>query len=575
MLKKISFSNFKCFQQAELSFKALTIIVGQNNAGKSSIVEALRLIALAGRKSINTSIYTFAPREMGLSSNLFGFTLKVDKLKMDTRTLVYYYQDDLPAIITATFENKSKIVIYIKNELAFACIYDSDGNSITTKSKAKDCQFGSIKILPQIGLIKEHEKYIDPVRVNEDKDTYLTSRHFRNELYQNKNECFVNFKQLAEETWSGLQVSEPEYSMYESDTISFMVRDANFVSEIGLMGSGIQMWLQVVWFICRSSDAQTIILDEPDVYMHPDLQKKVLFLLRERFPQIVIATHSVEIITSVEPSCIVAVDKNTRRMRYASDGQGVQKVIDGIGGVHNLSLIRIALRHKCVFLEGDDLQFFIKFARILQIDGERDISTIPCVALGGLTRLDEAFGAANLFYQETQGQIKTLCIVDRDYYPEEYFDEIIKRSENNHLWLHVFRKKEIENYFLVPAAIFRLTKLPNSSFAEFLLEYEKLVDSFSGRVQDCIAGKMHEYYRSRGKDPITISHIAREYFNTRWTTLESKIALVSGKELLSNTNAWMQERYGKHCSLSAISKCMIEEDVDQEIVAIINEFCKM
>jgi hypothetical protein len=50
--------------------------------------------------------------------------------------------------------------------------------------------------------------------------------------------------------------------------------------------------------------------------------------------------------------------------------------------------------------------------------------------------------------------------------------------------------------------------------------------------------------------------------------------MVSGKELLSSTNAWMQEQYGKHCSLSAISKCIKEVEIDQEIVTVINELCK-
>lgn len=574
MLKKITFSNFKCFRDAELSFKAQTIIVGQNNAGKSSIIEALRLVALAGKKAINTTLYGSAPKEIGLANYQVGFSLKVDKLKIDTKVLVYYYRDDVPAIITATFENKSKIVIYVKNEIVFACVIDPEGNYIKTKAKARDCQFGSMKILPQIGLIKEQEKHIDPDRVNNDMDTYLTSRHFRNELYQNKDECFESFKQLAEETWNGLQISEPEYLRYESDMISLMIRDANFVSEIGLMGSGIQMWLQVVWFICRSLDCQTIILDEPDVYMHPDMQRKVLDILKDKFPQIIIATHSVEIISSVEPSCIVSVDKSTRNMKYATDAEGVQRVIDGIGSVHNLALLRIALRHKCIFFEGDDLRLYSKLAKIVLAEEAPDLATLPCIPLGGLTRLNEAFGAANLFFKETSGQIKTLCILDRDYYPDEYFSELIEKANANHLWLHILKKKEIENYFLVPAAIFRLLKQPSNSYKDFLAEYGKLVDSFAGRVHDCIAGKMWEYYRSKGADAVTISTISRNYFESNWTTLENKISLLSGKELLASTNLWMQERYKKHSSLSAIAQVLKEDEIDQEIIEIIDLFRK-
>ena len=75
------------------------------------------------------------------------------------------------------------------------------------------------------------------------------------------------------------------------------------------MGSGLQMWLQMVWFISRCPSTCTIVLDEPDVYMYPDLQQKILIIVRQKFRQIIIATHSVEIISAVEPHQIVTIDK--------------------------------------------------------------------------------------------------------------------------------------------------------------------------------------------------------------------------------------------------------------------------
>lgn len=87
---------------------------------------------------------------------------------------------------------------------------------------------------------------------------------------------------------------------YDSEIISLLVVDDRFTAEIGLMGSGLQMWLQIIWFISKSKNAKTIILDEPDVYMHPDLQRKVLEIAKQSYPQIIIATHSIEIISEAE-----------------------------------------------------------------------------------------------------------------------------------------------------------------------------------------------------------------------------------------------------------------------------------
>ena len=44
-----------------------------------------------------------------------------------------------------------------------------------------------------------------------------------------------------------------------------------------------------------------MILDEPDVYMHPDLQRSLVKIVKNRFKQVIIASHSVEILSEVNP----------------------------------------------------------------------------------------------------------------------------------------------------------------------------------------------------------------------------------------------------------------------------------
>ncbi|MEO1333139.1 MAG: AAA family ATPase [Myxococcota bacterium] len=46
MLTELHLRNYRCFREHKLSFKDLTIVVGGNNAGKSTVVEALRLVAM-------------------------------------------------------------------------------------------------------------------------------------------------------------------------------------------------------------------------------------------------------------------------------------------------------------------------------------------------------------------------------------------------------------------------------------------------------------------------------------------------------------------------------------------------
>lgn len=558
------FENYKCFEKSQISFKDISIIVGKNNAGKSTIIEALRLVALASRRA-QTAIYTDPPKSLELPLAYKGFKLAVDKIKIDIRGAVYYYKDNETARISATFANNAKLTIHIKGDVVFACLFQADGQSIHQRTKVKQYLFDSIYILPQIGLIKENEPLLSRDTVVSDKETYLSSRHFRNELWLNKNDYFEEFKLMCEDTWAGLRVRELLYEASNDKFIQLIISDGGFPAEIGLMGSGIQMWLQIIWFLCRTKSATTVILDEPDVYMHPDLQRSLLRLVKRRYPQIIIATHSVEILSEVDPKSIVTIDKTTRQMKYANNLKAVQSIVENIGSVHNLSLVRIGQARKCVFVEGEDLKILSKFYDLLFPNSEQSLEAIPYVELKGFSNLVEAYGASKLFFEETQGQIASICILDRDYYPDEYLADKMKKAIENNLALHIWSKKEVENYALIPVAVFRISEQPIENYADFLEEYEELAEQLKEYTQDCIMSKIYDLKRSDGWDVTKCTQWARNFMKAHWTSLQNKLDIISGKEMIKKTNEWVRRRYGKSCSLSKIISNMKAEEVDVEI----------
>lgn len=59
-LKSISIKNYKCFKNVSFRLKDTNILIGENNAGKSTAVEALKLIAFAIDK-LHTGNYQNAP----------------------------------------------------------------------------------------------------------------------------------------------------------------------------------------------------------------------------------------------------------------------------------------------------------------------------------------------------------------------------------------------------------------------------------------------------------------------------------------------------------------------------------
>jgi len=64
--------------------------------------------------------------------------------------------------------------------------------------------------------------------------------------------------------------------------------------EIFWAGFGFQVWCQMLTHLIQSSDVALFLIDEPDIYLHSELQRQLLSLLRNLGPDIMIATHSTE-----------------------------------------------------------------------------------------------------------------------------------------------------------------------------------------------------------------------------------------------------------------------------------------
>ena len=82
--------------------------------------------------------------------------------------------------------------------------------------------------------------------------------------------------------------------------------------EIYWSGFGFQVWLQLLTHLMRGTEHSIVIIDEPDVYLHPDLQRKLLKILKERTAQYILATHSVEIINESDPGDVISINPRFR-----------------------------------------------------------------------------------------------------------------------------------------------------------------------------------------------------------------------------------------------------------------------
>lgn len=359
MLKSITLQNFRGFDKHRLPLKETTVIVGQNNAGKTTIVEALRLISLVVGRYRNLT-YREAPHWSDLPRGHIGVAPSLKNIEINFDGIFHRYGDP-PAVITANFVDKSSITIYLSSEERIhAVIRNSQDEIIRSKHHAYKLNLPPVNIMPQVTPVQKEEVILTEDYVKAAASSSLAPLHFRNQLnvwY----DLFPKFQKIVEDSWPGVRVMELiAQSRLPHEPLFLQIRNEDFVAEVGAMGHGLQMWLQIMWFLTLSDNATTVILDEPDVYMHADLQRRLIRFLRNRHPQTILTTHSIEIMAEVQPDEILVVDKRRSKSAFAVTLPAVQRLIENVGSVHNIHLTKFFDANRFILVEGKDLKSYIQ-----------------------------------------------------------------------------------------------------------------------------------------------------------------------------------------------------------------------
>ncbi|PWT79779.1 MAG: ATP-dependent endonuclease, partial [Acidobacteria bacterium] len=344
---------------------------------------------------------------------------------------IFYGYGDPPARIRATFFSGEVVEVRIdENEIVGSCDRTAAKHSLASR-------LARVSISPQVAPVQREERLLTPDYVKSALSSSLAPSHFRNQLYIFP-DFFKRFKEVASETWPGLRIRELRADGAAPKTIlSLLVEDFHFPAEIAWMGHGLQMWLQTMWFLTRAADHETVILDEPDVYMHADLQRRLVRYIRAGHKQVVIATHSSEIMAEVTPENILVIDRSRSSSKFASSLPIVQKVLSGVGSIHNLQLSRLWNAHRFLMVEGDDIGLLKSLQNSLLPKSKIPIDTVPSRSIGGWGGWPYAVGS-EMFLENAAGEgIVTYCILDSDYHTQQEVDERLQEAKTRNISLHI------------------------------------------------------------------------------------------------------------------------------------------
>ena len=351
--------------------------------------------------------------------------------------------------------------------------------------------------------------------------------------------------------------------------------------EIFWAGFGFQVWCQMLTHLIQSHEASLFLIDEPDIYLHSDLQRQLLGILRNLGPDIVIATHSTEIITEAEPDDIVLINKRQSSAKRISHPSQLAEVFGALGSNLNPILTQLAKTRRVVFVEGTDFQVIGKFASKCGASGVGSRADFAVVPSEGFN--PERVKSLKEGMELTLGsKVHSAVIFDRDYRSSDEVSEIVSSCRNFCDYASVHNCKEIENFLLVPAAIDRAAarKIADrvrrtGSPATYTGCAEDLLEAFAsdkkGYVTAQYLAKRKGFVRGAFSklDEATINEQGLADFERRWTSSVERFAMIPGKEALGAVNQELQERYGVSVTPTAIVDAMEPAEIPAEMRTLI------
>ena len=91
MIKQLNITNFRCYEKSTIKFNGTSILVGRNNAGKSTMIEVLKIISSVTRK-YKTMRFVSPPEWVGGEPNN-GVSPNVENMNISDRGI--FHPEDL------------------------------------------------------------------------------------------------------------------------------------------------------------------------------------------------------------------------------------------------------------------------------------------------------------------------------------------------------------------------------------------------------------------------------------------------------------------------------------------------
>jgi len=375
-----------------------------------------------------------------------------------------------------------------------------------------------------------------------------------------------------------MDILRPELASLGDTKLAMFCTEDRISRELFWAGNGFQVWCQILTHLGRQRDITALVIDEPELYLHPNLQRQLVSILRDSGPDIVLATHSSDLVADAEPLDLLLIDKKRGAARRIDEAAAISLVLASLGSSHNFVLTQLARTRRVVFVEGQDFKILERFARRLGIQGlssNQEFSVIPLEGFPTLDRLRSVCLGVRL-------ALGLNCafagVFDRDYRPESELQELRDAFESELVFAHIHERKELENYLFSPVVLdralsraaaehFRRTGERRTTGSSAAAMLEELTDSMKDQVfasyQAARLEKQPAHQRS------SILRETNSWLDATWATLDGRLEIVPGKQLLSRFLGHVQETIRISVSPRAIIDAFETDDFAADLRRLI------
>jgi len=481
--------------------------------------------------------------------------------------------------------NGNELLLYFPEQGSCLLIADAQGKTEHTPTTFRaqfNCRIGFVPIL---GPLEHNENLFEKEAARLALYNYRAARNFRN-IWHHFPEQFEQFRAYLLRTWPGMDIERPVVdTSHGKPRLHMFCPEQRIPREIFWAGFGFQVWCQMLTHIVQCNDSAIFLIDEPDIYLHSDLQRQLIGLLRDMGPDILIATHSTEIVTEAETDDIVLINKQRSSARRIKQPAQLEEVFSILGSNLNPILTQLAKTRRVVFVEGQDFQLLSKFAHKLgniQVGNRSDFAVVPVDGFNP-ERIRNLKGGME---ETLGGSVLAAAILDKDYRSEKERAWIEKQCGSFCTFAAIHTCKEIENFLLVPDAIDRSAQRkildqarrsgqkPKNGFAPFA---SQVLDTFAQErksyIQSQYLATRRRFERAIGSsvNEATFDEEVLNEFEKLWMSADSRLSILPGKEAVSAVNRHLQGNYAVNITSTSIADIMNAEEIPGELVSLIKK----